>query len=244
MQGISASAAAGGVPDELILECLPLVDSIARRVYRALPANHRVELVDLAQSGVLGLVSAGQGYDPLAAVPFPIYARYRIEGEMLDSLRRSDLAPRRLRHWQKQVSAVRRELTAALRREPTEEELCERLMISVSAMRSKSVMMNRVAAPAERADGESLDPASGPEMDPDHICAQNQLREMLGRLIGCLPARQQQVIRRRYGRHMTLKEIGLKMGVKESRASQMHRIALQALSRMLKHSGISSPADV
>jgi RNA polymerase sigma factor for flagellar operon FliA len=67
---------------------------------------------------------------------------------------------------------------------------------------------------------------------------------MLGRLIGCLPARQQQVIRRRYGRHMTLKEIGLKMGVKESRASQMHRIALQALSRMLKHSGISSPADV
>ena len=132
---------------EMILGCLPLVDSIARRVYGALPPKTRVELHDLAQSGVLGLVSAGRGYDPATAVPFPIYARYRIEGEMLDSLRRSDVAPRRLRRWQKQVSAARRELTAAFDREPTEEELCERLMISASEMRSNDVVMSRMTVP-------------------------------------------------------------------------------------------------
>ena len=123
---------------ELILGCLPLVDSIARRMYGALPANACVELHDLAQSGLLGLVSAGRNYDPSTAVPFSIYARYRIEGEMLDSLRRQDLAPRRLRRWQKQVSAARQELTASLQRLPTEEELCDRLMVSAVEMRSRS----------------------------------------------------------------------------------------------------------
>jgi len=241
-----ATASAVRTMHEMILGCLPLVDSIARRMYRALPPNTRVDLHDLAQSGVLGLVSAGRGYDPVAAVPFPIYARYRIEGEILDSLRRSDVAPRRLRRWQKQVSAVRRQLTGVLHREPTDEELCERLMISVAELHSKEADISRVTAPAstDRPDEESPDPASGPETDPDHICAQNQLHEVLERLIDRLPARQQQVIRKRYGRHMTLKEIGNEMGVKESRVSQMHRSALQAMSRMLKDSGISSPADV
>ena len=231
---------------EMILGCLPLVDCIARRVYGALPPNARVELHDLAQSGVLGLVSAGRGYDPATTVPFAIYARCRIEGEMLDSLRRADVAPRRLRRWQKHVNGARRELTAALDREPTEEELCERLMITAAEMRNHNVVMSRVTPPAltERQDGEALDPASGPETDPDHICSQNQLREVLDRLIERLPARHQQVVRQRYGRHMTLKEIGHGMGVRESRVSQMLRSALQAMGRMLKESGISSAADV
>jgi len=231
---------------EMILGCLPLVDCIARRVYGALPPNTRVELHDLAQSGVLGLVSAGRGYDPATTVPFAIYARYRIEGEMLDSLRRADVAPRRLRRWQKQVNAARRGMTAALNREPTEEELCERLMITAAEMRNHNVVMSRVTPSSltERQDGGAPDPASGPETDPDHICSQNQLREVLDRLIERLPARQQQVVRQRYGRHMTLKEIGNGMGVRESRVSQMHRSALQAMGRMLKESGISSAADV
>jgi len=229
-----------------ILGCLPLVESIARRMYGALPPNSCVELNDLSQSGVLGLVSAGRGYDPASAVPFPLYARYRIEGEMLDSLRRNDLAPRRLRRWQKQVSATRRELAASLHREPTEEELCERLMVSATEMRNKRLALNHTTplASRERQDRETPDPASGPETDPDRMCSQRQLREVLDRLVDSLPARHQQVIRQRYCRHMTLKEIGNELGVNESRVSQMHRSALEAMSRMLKESGISSPADV
>jgi RNA polymerase sigma factor for flagellar operon FliA len=249
--GAGAGNHAAGTSDthaahELILGCLPLVDSIARRMYGALPAGACVELHDLAQSGLLGLVSAGRNYDPAAAVPFSIYARYRIEGEMLDSLRRQDLAPRKLRRWQKQVSAARQELMASLQRPPTEEELCDRLMVSLVEMRNRSLELSRMNAPlsTKRDGGETADPASGPETDPDHICSQRQLREVLDRLIDDLPERHQQVIRWHYCQHMTMKEIGSVMGVNESRVSQMHRSALQAMGRALKDSGICSPADV
>jgi len=231
---------------DLILGCLPLVDSIARRLYGALPASACIELHDLAQSGLLGLVSAGRNYDPAASVPFSIYARYRIEGEMLDSLRRQDLAPRKLRRWQKQVTAARQELTASLQRSPTEEELCDRLMVSAVELRSRTLALSQTnAAQATNRDAsEAPDPVSGPETDPDHICSQRQLREVLDRLLDELPERHQQVIRLHYCQHMTMKEIGGVMGVNESRVSQMHRSALQAMGRALKDSGICSPSDV
>ncbi len=231
---------------ERILSCLPLVDSIAHRIYGSLPPNACLDLHDLAQSGLLGLVNAGRSYNPGTAVPFSIYARYRIEGEILDSLRRQDLAPRRLRRWQKQVSAARQELTAILEREPSEEELCERLMISAVEMRSQSLALSqtRTAEPAATRDGQPPDPASAPETGPDYICERRQLREVLDRLIDSLTPRHQQVIRQHYCRHMTMKEIGAEMGVHESRVSQMHRSALEAMGRMLKESGICSPAQI
>jgi RNA polymerase sigma factor FliA len=231
---------------ERILGCLPLVDSIARRVYGSLPPNTCLELHDLAQSGLLGLVSAGRCYNPETAVPFSIYARYRIEGEILDSLRRHDLAPRRLRRWQKQVSAARQELAGNLHREPTDEELCDRLMISLVEMRNRSLALShtRPAASVAVEDAEQHDPACGPDAGPDHICERQQLREVLDRLIDSLAPRYQQVIRLHYCRHMTLKEIGGEMGVHESRVSQMHRTALEAMGRMLKESGICSPAHL
>jgi RNA polymerase sigma factor for flagellar operon FliA len=231
---------------ERILGCLPLVDSIARRVYGSLPPSAGMELHDLAQSGLLGLVNAGRNYNPGTTVPFPMYARYRIQGEIFDSLRRQDLAPRRLRRWQKQVSAAKQELTGVLAREPSEEELCERLMISAVEMRSRSLALSQTRAvePAAARDGQQPDPASAPDAGPDHICEQRQLREVLDRLIDSLTPRFQQVIRLHYCRHMTMKEIGAEMRVHESRVSQMHRSALEAMGRMLKESGICSPAHI
>ncbi|MBI2679545.1 MAG: sigma-70 family RNA polymerase sigma factor [Candidatus Solibacter usitatus] len=231
---------------ELMLAYLPLVESIARRIYGTLPPHTRIELHDLAQSGLLGLVRAGRSYDPSIEVPFSTYARYRIEGEILDSLRRLDLAPRKLRRWQKQVAAVRQELAGALQREPTEEELCGRLMISASELHSMNAAL-RMAAPVEsepNGEGEPVDPASDPDTHPDQIFSQRQLRDVLDRLIENLPARHRQVIRLHYNRYRTMKEIGHEMGVNESRASQIHRSALQAMGRMLRDSGICSPADV
>src|SRR5208282_2013432 len=125
-------------------------------------------------------------------------------------------------------------------------ELCERLMISAAEMRSRSLALSwtQPLASASRPEGETADPASGPDTDPDYICAHRQLCEVLDRLIADLPARSQKVIRLHYDRHMTLKEIGSEMGVQESRVSQMHRGALAAMGRMLKHSGICSPAHI
>ena len=228
-----------------ILGCLPLVDSIARRVFGSLPPNTCLELHDLAQSGLLGLVSAGHCYEPEKSVPFSLYARYRIEGEILDSLRRHDLAPRRLRRWQKQVSATRQEMAATLHRDPTEEELCDRLMISLAEMRNRRMALSQTrTVPAPAAADIKQDPVSGPDDGPDHICERQQLREVLDRLIDSLAPRCQQVIRLHYGRHMTLKEISSVMRVHESRVSQLHRSALEAMGRMLKESGICSPAHI
>lgn len=238
----SAPGDCASASQEKILGYLPLVDSIARRVFGSLPPNACLELHDLAQSGLLGLVSAGRCYDPQTAVPFPIYARYRIEGEILDSLRRSDLAPRRLRRWQKQVSAARQELAGDLHREPTEEELCERLMISLNELRDRSLALNQAHPVVSLSinENQQRDPASGPE----DICERQQLHEVLDKLIDGLPPRYRQVIRLHYGRHMTLKEIGVEMDVHESRVCQMHRSALESMGRMLKESGIHSPAHL
>ncbi len=219
-----------------------MVTSIARRVFGSLPPNACVELHDLAQSGLLGLVRAGRCYDPATAVPFALYARYRIEGEILDSLRREDLAPRRLRRWQKQVSAARQELMAILHRDPTEEEICERLIVSLGEMRSRGLVLSRTHpnAPAAIEETQQADPTGG----PDDLCERQQMREVLDRLIDGLSPRYRKVIRLHYGGHMTLKQIGAEMGVNESRVSQMHRSALQMMGSMLKESGISSPAHL
>jgi RNA polymerase sigma factor for flagellar operon FliA len=229
-----------------ILPYLPLVHSIARRVHAAIPVNARVELHDLAQSGLLGLVSAGRSYSPETAVPFGIYARYRIEGEILDYLRRHDPAPRKLRRWQKQATAARRELTDTLKRQPTEEELCHRLMVTAVEMRSNDVALSHLPSGSawEPDRNEPYDPACCTEAHPDRICSRQQQREVLGRLIADLPVRYQQVIRLYYCRHIRMKEIARTLGVSDSRASQMHRRALQTMGRMLRNAGISSAADV
>src|SRR5215472_1591468 len=201
---------------ERILGCLPMVESIARRVYGSLPPGACMELHDLAQSGLLGLVSAGRCYDSETDVPFSIYARFRIEGEMLDSLRRQDLAPRRLRRWQKQLDSARKDLAAVLQREPTEEELCEKLMISAVEMRRRNLALSGTRMPAPTGKGgEQSEPLSSPDTEPDQICERRQLRAVLDRLIDSLSPRYQQVIRLHYCRHMTMKDIGAEMGVHE-----------------------------
>ena len=246
LDGHRASADRPHTTQEFILSYLPMVQSIARRVYGSLPPNALLELHDLAQSGLLGLVSAGRSYDPATAVPFSIYARYRVEGEILDSLRRQDYAPRKLRRWQKQVAAACEELAAVLNRQPTEEELCDRLMVSTAELRSRNLALSSTAAPAPLTTDDALssDPASNPDTHPDHICSQRQLREVLDRLIENLPARRRQLIQLYYRGHMTMKEIAATLGVNESRASQLHHGALRAMAKMLRDSGITSAAHL
>src|SRR5437764_511365 len=99
----------------------------------------------------------------------------------------------RSRRWQADRGLMRETM-------PTEEELCDRLMVSAVEMRNRTLELSRTNAPlSAKSDGsEMADPASGPETDPDHICSQRQLREVLDRLIDDLPARHQQVIRLHY----------------------------------------------
>src|SRR3989440_9473684 len=111
--------------DRIVLDHLPLVKAIAIRVHESLPVH--VDLDDLIHAGVMGLFDAVAKYDDAKNVAFHAYAKHRIKGAILDSLRQLDWASRDLRRRQKQVDSASRDLVAALGRNPNETELAERM---------------------------------------------------------------------------------------------------------------------
>src|SRR4249920_3142576 len=112
------------VRDRIVLDHLSLVKAIAVRVHENLPVH--VDLDDLVHAGVLGLFDAASKYNPDKKVVFHSYAKYRIKGAILDSLRQLDWASRDLRKRQKLVEAITRELSDKLKRTPTEAEIAEK----------------------------------------------------------------------------------------------------------------------
>jgi RNA polymerase sigma factor for flagellar operon FliA len=229
--------------DQIIIEHLPLVKAIAVRVHESLPVH--VDLDDLVHAGVLGLFDAVEKYDSTKNVAFQAYAKHRIKGAILDSLRQLDWASRDQRKRQKQVDAVTRELSGRLGRNPSESELAEEMGLSLERWRRLLLELRTVglvsATPA--ADGERdriQEFAATPDVQPDHICAHNQLRSTLARVIGSLPERYQKVVFLYYANDMTMKEIGDVLGVNESRISQIHKTALKRMAAALESAGIHS----
>src|ERR1700757_2999140 len=119
--------------DRVIIEHLPLVKAIAIRVHENLPVH--VDLDDLTHAGVLGLFDAVSKYDGEKNVAFHAYAKHRIKGAILDSLRQSDWASRDLRRRQKQVEAVMRDLSTKLGRSPQENEVAEGMGVGMERWR-------------------------------------------------------------------------------------------------------------
>src|SRR5688572_101963 len=230
--------------DTVVLEHLPLVKAIAVRVRENLPVH--VDLDDLVHAGVLGLFDAATKYNPDKQVAFSSYAKHRIKGAILDSLRQLDWASRDLRRRHKQVEAATRELAAELQRTPIEAEIAERLGIDVERLRQMMIELRNVgliSANTRATDHEDL-PApeypSTPETQPDHICAREQLRSMLDKAMTTLPDRYRQVVVLYYTNEMTMKEIGGVLGINESRVSQIHKSALEKMSVALHTAGIFS----
>jgi RNA polymerase sigma factor (sigma-70 family) len=113
----------------LLIENLPEVRYIARRIHDRLPSH--VLFDDLVHAGILGLIDAADKFDPGKNVQFKSYARFRIRGAMLDSLRQSDWSPRHLRRQARQIEQVNRELASELGRSPSEPEIASRLGIEL-----------------------------------------------------------------------------------------------------------------
>src|SRR5437588_11615403 len=119
--------------DQIVLEHLPLVKAIAIRVHESLPVH--VDLDDLIHAGVMGLFDAVTKYDGAKNVAFQSYAKHRIKGAILDSLRQLDWASRDLRKRQKQVDAVTRDLSTKLGRTPSEVELAQEMGVGIDRWR-------------------------------------------------------------------------------------------------------------
>ena len=231
------------VRDQIVLEHLPLVKAIAIRVHENLPVH--VDLDDLIHAGVLGLFDAVTKYDDDKNVAFHAYAKHRIKGAILDSLRQMDWASRDLRKRQKQVDAATQDLSSKLGRTPDENEMAEQMGVSVDRWRQMQVQLRTVglvaANPAADPDRDlTQEFPAAPAFQPDRICEHRQLQSTLARAMSCLPERYQKVVFLYYTNEMTMKEIGDVIGVNESRVSQIHKTALKKMAVALQSEGIHS----
>lgn len=230
--------------DRVVLEHLPLVKVIAVRVHENLPVH--VDIGDLVHAGILGLFDAVAKYKPEKKVAFSSYAKHRIKGAILDSLRQLDWASRDLRRRHKQVEAVTRELAATLHRHPTEAEIAERMGVEVQRWRHMMIDLQHVglvSASSRRNDQDDLPAPEFPakaETRPDSMCVKAQLRTVLNGALKTLPPRYQKVVALYYLKDMTMREIGDVLGINESRVSQIHKSALEKMGVALEAAGIQS----
>jgi RNA polymerase sigma factor for flagellar operon FliA len=228
--------------DQVVLEHLPLVKAIAIRVHENLPVH--VDLDDLVHAGVLGLFDAVEKYNPDKKVQFHSYAKHRIKGAILDSLRQADWASRDLRRRQKQIDVVTRELALKLGRTPVDAEVAEQMGVAPDRWNKILVELRSLGTVSASGGDEERDHmqefAATPELAPDRMCAHEQLRSTLARAVQTLPERYQKVVFLYYTNDMTMKEIGDVMGVNESRVSQIHKNALQKMAVVLQSEGIRS----
>ena len=232
--------------DQIIIEHLPLVRAIAVRVHENLPVH--VDIDDLVHAGILGLFDACQKFNPQKQVAFSSYAKHRIKGAILDSLRQLDWASRDLRRRHKQIEAATRDLAAVLHRNPTQAEVAERLGVGDERWRRMMMELRNVGLVSASGRGQDRDEPSPPDFhaeegtQPDNICSREQLKVHLRLALEALPDRYRQVVQLYYSREMTMREIGDMMGINESRVSQIHKSALQKMAVTLQAAGIESSA--
>ena len=234
--------------DRIVLENLSLVRAIAIRVHENLPVL--IDLDDLIHAGVLGLFDAAEKYDNRQEVAFQSYAKHRIKGAILDSLRQLDWASRDLRRRHKQLEQITRELSAVLSRAPSEAEIADKMGVGVDRWRQMAVELRVVgllSATPRNTDGDDRPAPEFPakaDSQPDRVCQRRELGKVLEQAMTVLPDRYQKVVSLYYTREMTMKEIGSLMGINESRVSQIHKTALEKLAVALQSAGIKSSASL
>jgi RNA polymerase sigma factor for flagellar operon FliA len=227
-----------------------MVDSMARRIRSSIPEFACIELKDLVQAGSVGLVNAVRSYSPDTGVPFELYARFRVRGEMLDTLRKLDAASRTLRNWQKKIRRTMQELAIRLKREPTEEEISRQLGLELHRLRQKNLDIRAACAvtrSAQRADrmDEATQEQPGPsESRPDSLQSDLERRKIVTFAVNQLPDRPRQIILMYYQQEYTMREIGEILRLNESRISQIHKGALRMIEESLRLSGIRSATDL
>ena len=225
-----------------ILKYLPLVKSIASRMKGSLPPH--VDLEDLVQAGTFGLIDAANKFDQSKKVDFPAYAKHRIRGSILDSLRNLDGASRDMRRLHNRVEEATRILTDRLQRTPTESEIADEAGIDVQRLRDVVLYIRGVNHSSCTVDKDADMPAPEPvcseDMRPDNLMAHEQSRRVLGAAMQKLSPRDQHILVLYYDRDTKMKEIGQILGINESRVSQLRKRAVLQMTMELQSLGITS----
>jgi len=225
--------------EKLILNHMDDVRQVARSIVHRLPVS--VQLDDLVQAGSIGLIDAAKRYGPGRNLPFLQYARIRITGAIIDSLRELDWASRYLRTRQQKLDNATRALESKLKRKPQSEEIADSLGMDLNSFYEfAQAVQNRQEVdfePQEDSECRSVQEsvADDPEKRPDSVCHQNQSRNELRKFIAQLPADEANVVILYYFKDWTMARIARSIGKTESRVSQIHGKAMGHLRLRLGH---------
>ncbi len=236
----------GMTRDEVILKFSPMVKYVAGRISMKLPES--VELDDLIQVGILGLIDAVSKYDPKRGIKFQTYAEFRIRGAILDELRATDWVPRAVRQVAAQIQGIYQEIEGKKGAPAEDEDVAEEMGISLQefyqqldAVRGISIISFDDLRPTmdEGEEWDVLDVMADPNVeDPIETLGLQEMRLALSEAIGGLPEKERLVVTLYYFEGLTMSEIGEVLGLTESRISQLHsKAALRMRARIRRIQG-------
>jgi RNA polymerase sigma factor for flagellar operon FliA len=224
-----------------IVASLPFVEALARRMAATMPNS--IDVGDLVQDGVLGLIDAAHRFDEARGIKFETFAERRVRGAMIDALRR-DAWPRGVRRQRRELEAAREQLRRELGHEPSIADLAAKVGSDEKRLGRTIVRINTIESTSPLATGEHVDESSLPaalvpsEPDsPDSAYEKVETRERVLAAIQSLPQREGKVIGLYYYGEVTMKQIGAQIGVNESRVSQLHARAIRRLRDALGQLG-------
>ncbi len=220
--------------DRLIMEHLPQVRLIARRIHERLPDS--ISLDDLVSTGIIGLISAIDRFDSSHNVKLKTYAEYKIRGAILDSLRGLDWAPRQQRKRTKQIEAAIVVIEQRVHRQPTEEEIAAELKVTIEEYHEWLVDIRGVnlgSLESASPDEESRDLlkyiSDDEENWPSKILERSELQKLLALALDKMPYIERTVLSLYYHEELTLREIAKVVKLHESRVSQLKSQAILRL---------------
>ena len=212
---------------------IPFVEALARRMAATMP--HSIDLGDLVQDGVIGLIDAAHRFDDSRGIKFETFAERRIRGAMIDALRKSAW-PRGVRRMRRELEAAREKLRKTLGHEPSLADLAREVGSDEKRLGKTIVRINTIESTSPFSSAENVDESQLPAVmvpaEPERPDLQFERDEVKGRVrnaIATLPPREQRVIALYYYNEATMKDIGAELGVNESRVSQLHARAIKRM---------------
>ena len=213
--------------DQRIIEHIGLVKRIAYHLITRLPTNIQVD--DLIQSGMVGLIEASKNYDPSQGASFETYAGIRVRGAMLDDVRHADWSPRSLHRKMRQVREAIHDIENETGRDAKDQEIAERLEISLDdyhAIRRDSSNAQIFSLDQTEEDPGQQNRIRSAQSEPLESLQDSSFKTSLAEVITTLSEREQMVMSLYYNDELNLKEIGLVLEISESRVCQIHSQAL------------------
>jgi RNA polymerase sigma factor for flagellar operon FliA len=234
--------------DEIILAELPQVYFIAARIHERLPASVQIE--DLVNAGVVGLIEAYNSFDHTRKAQFRTFARFRIRGAILDSLRVLDWGSRSLRRRAREIAETSHRLENSLGRKPSNEEIAAEMHIPLEQIEMALTQLDNLQIvnqqTASSFDGEELydliESAPSLQESAYDIFVRNERRAQLAQAIGELTEREQLVLSLYYREDLTMKQVAEVIGIALSRVSQIHSAAIGKLRAALAPLQSARPA--